>query len=139
MKIITRLLCKVYFISYICIRKREYNTHKMKNTIVTISSKDARRAMVIASRTANAFVAGVQMARVSELKQRMMKEVVGFSFLKADNKTVTHRFGTTMSALAKSHINGRGVSGDARNVVVFWDTEKGAWRSFRIEKLISID
>lgn len=111
----------------------------MDTAIVTMTSKDARRAMVIASRTGNTFIAGMQMARVSELKQRMQKEVVGFTFLKADNKTITHRFGTTMPTLAKSHINGRGICGDARNVVVFWDVEKGAWRSFRVEKLISID
>lgn len=111
----------------------------MTTTIVTMSSKDARRAMVIASRTGNAFIAGMQMARVSELKQRMQKEVVGFTFLKADGRTITHCFGTTMPALAQSHINGRGVSGDSRNVVVFWDTEAAGWRSFRVEKLISID
>lgn len=111
----------------------------METAIVTMTSEDARRAMVIKSRTGNAFIAGVQMARVSELKQRMQKEVVGFTFLKADGKTITHRFGTTMPALAKSHINGRGISGDLRNVVVFWDTERGCWRSFRFEKLISID
>lgn len=117
--------------------------HKdMETAIVTMTSKDAHRAMVIASRTGNAFIAGMQMARVSELKQRMQKEVVGFTFLKADGRTITHRYGTTMPALAQRHINGRGISGDARNVVVFWDIEaegENKWRSFRVEKLISID
>lgn len=117
---------------------RTLNTTDMTTTIVTMSSKDARRAMVIASRTGNAFIAGMQMARVSELKQRMQKEVVGFSFLKVDG-TITHRFGTTKPALAESHINGRGISGDYRNVVCFWDVEAAGWRSFRVEKLISID
>lgn len=102
----------------------------METAIVTMTSKDARRAMVIASRTGNAFVAGMQTG------------VVGFTFLKADNKTIAHRYGTTMASLAKRHINGRGICGDARNVVVFWDVEaegENKWRSFRIEKLISID
>lgn len=114
----------------------------MNTAIVTMTSRDARRAMVIASRTGNEFIAGMQMARVSELKQRMQTGVVGFTFLKADNKTITHRYGTTMPALAKNHINGRGISGESRNVVVFWDVEAegdNKWRSFRVEKLISID
>lgn len=111
----------------------------MTTTIVTLSSKDAHRAAVIAHRTGDAFLAGMQMERVSNLKRRMQREVVGFTFLKADGQTVAHRFGTTMPALAQSHINGRGISGDSRNVVVFWDTEAAGWRSFRVEKLISID
>lgn len=114
----------------------------METAIVTMTSKDARRAMVIASRTGNAFVAGMQTSRVAELKRRMQTGVVGFTFLKADNKTIAHRYGTTMASLAKRHINGRGICGDARNVVVFWDVEaegENKWRSFRVEKLISID
>lgn len=74
--------------------------------------------------------------------ERMQAGVVGFTFLKADNKTIAQRYGTTMASLAKRHINGRGICGDARNVVVFWDGEaegENKWRSFRIEKLISID
>lgn len=107
-----------------------------------MTNKDVRRAMVIASRTQDAFATGLMVARIDELKRRMQIGVVGFTFLKADNKTITHRFGTTMPALAQSHINGRGFSGDSRNVVVFWDTEaegENKWRSFRVEKLISID
>ena len=114
----------------------------MSTSIISFNGKDARRAMVIAARTGNPFVAGLQTARVAELKQRMQVGVVGFTFLKADGNTITHRYGTTMPSLAKSHINGRGISGDARNVVVFWDAEaegENKWRSFRVERLISID
>ena len=111
------------------------------NAIVIMSSKYTHRAIVIAERTGNTLVAGVQMARVAELKQRMQTSVVGFTFLKADGMTITHRYGTTLPSLVKSHINGRGISGDARNVDVFWDVEaegENKWHSFRVEHLISI-
>lgn len=114
----------------------------MDTSLITLNSVDAYRAEVIATRTGNAFLTGILTARISELKRKMQTGVVGFTFLKADNKTITHRYGTTMPALAKSHINGRGIDGDSRNVVVFWDVEaegENKWRSFRVEKLISID
>lgn len=112
------------------------------NTIVAINNVELNRAIVINSRVGNSFLAGFQSARVADLKRRMQTGVVGFTFLKADGKTITHRYGTTMPGLAKSHINGRGLSGEYRNVVVFWDTEaegENKWRSFRVERLISID
>lgn len=114
----------------------------MTTAIATLNANDARRAMVIANRTNNVFLAGLMTARVADLKRRMQTGVVGFTFLKADGRTITHRYGTTMPGLAKSHINGRGLSGEYRNVVVFWDTEaegENKWRSFRVERLISID
>lgn len=117
--------------------------HKdMTTAIATLNSNEAHRAMVIANRTNNVFLAGLMTARIADLKRRMQTGVVGFTFLKADGKTITHRYGTTMPGLAKSHINGRGLSGEYRNVVVFWDTEaegENKWRSFRVERLINID
>lgn len=105
--------------------------------IVALENKALRRALVINSRIDNPFMTGVIMERISELKRRMQKEVVEIEFRKKDG-SITKRFATTMGSLAGKHINGRGVSGDDRNVVVFWDCEKSAWRSFQVQSLIKV-
>ena len=105
--------------------------------IVALENKALQRAMVINSRIDNPFMTGVIMERITELKRRMQKEVVEIEFRKKDG-SITRRFATTMSSLAKQHINGRGISGDDRNVVTFWDCEKSAWRCFQIQSLVKV-
>jgi hypothetical protein len=108
------------------------NINKYMTAIVAL-----KRAMVINSRIENPFMTGVIMERISELKRRMQKEVVEIEFRKKDG-SITRRFATTMGSLAKQHINGRGISGDDRNVVTFWDCEKSAWRCFQIQSLVKV-
>lgn len=110
-------------------------------SIIAMNNKDVRRALVIANRTNDAFVTGMLVSSIHALKAELQKRIVKITFLKKDG-TVTTRFATTMPMLAKRHINGRGTSGDSKNVVVFWDTEaegENKWRSFRFEKLISFE
>lgn len=110
-------------------------------SIVPMNGLDAHRALVILNRTQNAFVAGMLTSSIRTLKAEMEKRIVKITFLKKDN-TITTRFATTLPSMTSKHINGRGISADARNVVVFWDCEAGGenkWRSFRYEKLISFE
>ena len=112
------------------------------NTLI-ISTKEAQRALVIATRTnantpAEFMVAGVKAAMVAELKKRMQTSVVEFFFVKKSTGGLRHAYGTTMSSLASTHINGRGINRDSVNTIVFWDVEKGAWRSFRYETLVKV-
>lgn len=111
----------------------------MSTTIVPLSSLDAHRALVILNRTQDAFVAGMLTSSIRTLKAEMEKRIVKVTFLKKDG-TITTRFATTLPDMTRNYVNGRGLSGDARNVVVFWDctaTTENKWRSFRFEKLIS--
>ena len=105
--------------------------------IVALGGKALKRALVINSRIENPFMTGVIMERITELKRRMQKEVVEIEFRKKDG-SITRRFATTMGSLAKQHINGRGISGDDRNVVTFWDCEKSAWRCFQVQSLVKV-
>lgn len=112
------------------------------NTLI-ISTKEAQRALVIATRTnantpAEFMVAGAKAAMVAELKKRMQTSVVEFFFVKKSTGELRHAYGTTMSSLASTHINGRGINRDSVNTIVFWDVEKGAWRSFRYETLVKV-
>ena len=107
------------------------------NTAVVLSNKDLYRAMVISQRVESDFVTGLQVAKLNELKSRMRREVVKFAYLKKDN-SVRIAYGTLMSALVGSHINGRGVCGDARKVCTYFDVECGAFRCFQMQSLIKI-
>ena len=113
----------------------------MNTAIIAMNGLDAHRALVIINRTQNAFAAGMLTSSIHTLKAEMAKRIVRITFLKKDG-TITTRFATTLPALTKNHINGRGYSSDFRNVVSFWDTEaegENKWRSFRYEKLISFE
>lgn len=106
-------------------------------TIVAVTNKDLYRAAVIASRVENNFVTGLQVAKLSELKARMRREVVKFAYLKKSGE-VRIAYGTMMSALVGDHINGRGICGDARKVCTYFDVECGNFRCFQLQALVQI-
>lgn len=110
---------------------------------IVVTPKEAHRALVIATRmNANTptelMVAGAKAAMVAELKKRMRTSVVEFFFIKKSTGELRHAYGTTMSSLASTHINGRGISRDSVNTIAFWDAEKGGWRSCRYETLVKV-
>ena len=106
-------------------------------TIIAVTNKDLYRAAVIASRVENNFVTGLQVAKLSELKARMRREVVKFAYLKKSGE-IRIAYGTMMPALVGDHINGRGVCGDARKVCTYFDVECGQFRCFQMQALIKI-
>ena len=105
--------------------------------IIAVTNKDLYRAAVIASRVENNFVTGLQVAKLSELKARMRREVVKFAYLKKSGE-VRIAYGTMMPALVGDHINGRGICGDARKVCTYFDVECGQFRCFQMQALIKI-
>lgn len=114
----------------------------MNTSIIALTSADMRRATVIASRTQNAFITGMLTSSIHDLKSELQKRIVKVTFLKKSGE-ITTRYMTTQPMIANRHINGRGLSGDDKNVVVAWDCEAepdaygNKWRSFRFEKLIA--
>ena len=106
-------------------------------TIVAITNRDVYRAAVISQRVENDFVMGLQVAKLNELKNRMRREVVKFTYLKKD-KSVRVAYGTMMPALVGEHINGRGTDGDYRKVCTYFDVERGQFRCFQMQALIEI-
>ena len=105
--------------------------------IVAMTNRDMYRAAVISQRVQNDFVTGLQVAKLSELKARMRREVVKFAYLKKD-KSVRVAYGTLMPALVGEHINGRGICGDARKVCTYFDVERGEFRCFQLQSLVKI-
>ena len=111
------------------------------NAIITMTDRDTHRAIVLADRTKDAFIAGMLTSSIRTLKSELAKRIVRITFIKKDG-SITVRYGTTIPSLAGKHINGRGMCSDARNVVCFWDVEadgENKWRSFCYEKLISFE
>ena len=106
-------------------------------TIVAMTNRDMYRAAVISQRVGNDFVAGLQVAKLSELKARMREGVVKFAYLKKSGE-VRIAYGTMMPALVGDHINGRGICGDARKVCTYFDVERGEFRCFQMQALIKI-
>ena len=106
-------------------------------TMVAMTNRDMYRAAVISQRVQNDFVAGMQVAKLNELKARMRREVVKFAYLKKSGE-VRIAYGTMMPALVGNHINGRGVCGDARKVCTYFDVERGEFRCFQLQSLVMI-
>ena len=105
--------------------------------IVAVTNRDMYRATVISQRVKNDFVTGMQVAKLSELKARMRREVVKFAYLKKSGE-IRIAYGTMMPALVSDHINGRGVCGDARKVCTYFDVERGQFRCFQMQALIKV-
>ena len=106
-------------------------------TVVAVTNKDLYRATVISSRVGNNFITCLQVAKLNELKNRMRKSVVKFSYLKKD-KSVRVAYGTLMPQLMKDKILGTGLCGDARKVCTYFDVECGEFRCFQLQALIQI-
>lgn len=106
-------------------------------TVVAVTNRDMYRAAVISQRVQNDFVTGLQVAKLSELRARMRREVVKFAYLKKD-KSVRVAYGTLMPALVGNHINGRGTDGDSRKVCTYFDVERGQFRCFQMQALIKV-
>ena len=102
--------------------------------IVAMTNTDVVKANIIARRTGDAFAAGYLLSLGNELRKRMQQGVVEFWFHKK-NGELRHAFGTTMPALAKSHIK---YGGSPISVITFWDVEKSDWRCCQLQSLVKV-
>lgn len=73
------------------------------------------------------------------LRKRMMRgEVVRFCYLKADGVTLRIAVGTLQEDSVEANINGRGLPKRLYGQFAYLDTQRLAWRSFKIENFIGI-
>lgn len=104
---------------------------------LVISNNSMVRAMVIAERTGDSFIAGAKAMMIETLKSKLGNGVAHFIFLKKDG-TVREAWGTTNAALANKHTNGWGESRERYATTAFFDVELGAWRSLRWESIVKV-
>ena len=73
------------------------------------------------------------------LRKRMMRgEVVRFCYLKADGITLRVAVGTLQEDSVEANINGRGLPKRLYGQFAYLDTQRLAWRSFKIQNFIGI-
>ena len=102
------------------------------NTVNTL-----RRATVIANRTNSVELGILKSAMIDELKSKLRNGYAKFEFVKKDG-TIREAEGCLTPNLMEQKINGNGINRDSVNTVVFWDLNKGAFRSLRFETLIRV-
>ena len=73
------------------------------------------------------------------LRKRMMRgEVVRFCYLKADGVTLRVAVGTLQEDSVEANINGRGLPKRLYGQFAYLDTQRLAWRSFKIQNFVGI-
>ena len=73
------------------------------------------------------------------LRKRMMRgEVVRFCYLKADGVTLRIAVGTLQEDSVEANINGRGLPKRLYGQFAYLDTQRLAWRSFKIQNFVGI-
>lgn len=73
------------------------------------------------------------------LRKRMMRgEVVRFCYLKADQVTLRIAVGTLQEDSVEANINGRGLPKRLYGQFAYLDTQRLAWRSFKIQNFVGI-
>lgn len=82
-------------------------------------------------------MAGAKSMMIESLKKQMISGVAHFAFMKKDG-SLREAWGTTNKSLAEKHINGNGVSREFFATTAYFDVEKGAWRSFRWENIVTV-
>lgn len=113
------------------------------NAIITNNPLVATHIASIAHTTGSELM-GMSKALLIEEAKRQMRTTSGCHFVylkKADkngNQEVREAFGTLNPSICGKHINGRGISPENWGCSVYWDMEKGGFRSFRWENLIAV-
>lgn len=107
------------------------------NIIIANNPFTATRMAVITSRTSSELMAGAKAMMIESLKRQMRSGVAHFVFMKKDG-SLREAYGTTNRSLAEKHINGNGVSREFFSTTAYFDVEKGEWRSFRWENIVTV-
>ena len=111
-------------------------TDKGLNAMV-VNNQTATRFNVISTRINDTTLAMGKAMMIEMLKQQLRTGVAHFIFMKK-NGELREIFATTNKALVQKHIVGTGESREHFYTTALFDVEKGAWRSFRWESIISI-
>lgn len=112
-------------------------TCQVMSNIAIMNNMTATRAKVVAFRTGSIDNGIVKAAMINELKTKLANGIAHFVFAKK-NGELREAWGTTMGNIAKAKTNGNGASRENYATTAFFDVEKGEWRSFRWETLITV-
>ena len=114
----------------VAISKKGVNT-------MEVSNATARHAAVIAKRTGSVEIALVKSLLAAVLRAKL-QTTAHFFYRKVSTNEIREAWGTTNHALMANKIKGNGYSGEETNTIKYWDLEKAAFRSLRLENLIAV-
>ena len=109
----------------------------MSTMIITSDNLTITRMAVIVKRTSSDLMAGAKTMMIDNLKRQMRNGIAHFLYQKK-NGELREAWGTTNRSLAQKHINGNGDSREFYCTTAYFDMEKGAWRSFRWESIVTV-
>lgn len=105
----------------------------MNSKAIIISNTEAMNANIIMAQTGSAAEATIKSLQLETLKERMKNSVAHFCYQKVNKKdgqiVVREAWGTLNGALMKDKIRNPYTSSPM--VQVYFDVERGAFRSFR--------
>lgn len=105
--------------------------------IIVRNSLTPVRAKVIANRTRSAFMAGAKSVMIEILKRQMVGGMVHFAYMKKDG-SIREAWGTINPDIVRKYVNGSGISRERYATTAYFDVERGAWRSFRWESIVTV-
>lgn len=105
--------------------------------IITTNNLTVARMAVIAKRTSSDLMAGAKSMMIDGLKRQMGDGIAHFMYQKK-NGELREAWGTTNRSLVQKHVNGNGDSRERYATTAYFDVEKGNWRSFRWENIVTV-
>ena len=116
----------------------------MTTTVIATNNNLTAAHIASISLTTGSELMGASKALLIEEAKRQMRTTSGCHFVylkKADkngHQEVREAFGTLNEAICGKHINGRGQSPENWGCTVYWDMEKGGFRSFQWSNILAI-
>lgn len=106
-------------------------------TTTTTDALVAKHIDTITTQTGSALMGISKALLIEEAKRQMRTSGCHIVYRKKDG-SIREAYATLNPALCNKHINGRGHSPEDWGCTCYWDMEKGGFRSFRWENLITI-
>ena len=111
----------------------------MTTTVIATNNNLTARHISSISQTTGSALMGAAKALLIEEAKRQMRTTSGCHFIyKKANGEVREAFGTLNEKICDKHINGRGMSPENWGCTVYWDMERGGFRSFRWSNILAV-
>lgn len=111
----------------------------MTTTVIATNNNLTARHISSISQTTGSALMGAAKALLIEEAKRQMRTTSGCHFIyKKANGEVREAFGTLNEMICGKHINGRGMSPENWGCTVYWDMERGGFRSFRWSNILAV-
>lgn len=124
-------VANVRYLSYLCSAIKQQGI--MKTTAIVIDNTTAMNANIIMAQTGSAAIGTIKSLQLETLRERMRTSVAHFCYEKVNKKdgkvVIREAWGTLNGSLMRDKVQNPYTS--SPKVQVYYDIERGAFRSFR--------